>query len=142
MFETNHSVSSCGTAKWIARLFWIAGIYGFIVVLPLYFLEHRVGRDYPPQITHPEYLYGFAGVGLAWQIALLIIATDPARYRLVMIPSALEKFSFAGAIAVLFAQGRVPRPLCAFAAVDLLLGILFLAAYFRLPTCGEDSGSS
>ncbi len=119
-------------APWISRLFWIAGIYGVIVVVPLYFLEHRVGRDYPPPITHAEFLYAFAGVGLAWQIAFFIIATDPARYRLIMIPSALEKFSFAGAIAVLFAQGRVPMPLCAFAAIDLALGILFLIAFAQL----------
>jgi len=35
------------------RLFLIAGIYGLIVLLPLYFLEEKTGRDYPPPITHP-----------------------------------------------------------------------------------------
>ncbi len=129
MSETNHSTSSRRTSPWISRLFWIAGIYGVIVVFPQYFLEHRVGHDYPPPITHAEYFYGFAGIGLAWQIAFLVIATDPARYRPIMIPSALEKFTFAGAIAVLFVEGRVPTPLCAFAAIDLALGILFLLAF-------------
>ena len=55
-------------------------------------------------ITHPEYFYGFIGVGLAWQVAFLIIATDPRRYRPLIIPSIIEKFSFAAAIAVLFAR--------------------------------------
>ena len=59
------------------RLFLIAGIYGLAVILPQYFLEARVGRDYPPAITHPEYFYGFLGVAAAWQVAFLVIATDP-----------------------------------------------------------------
>jgi hypothetical protein len=132
MSEPNHSSDHPLAAPWISRFFWLAGIYGVIVVVPLYFLESRVGRDYPPPITHAEFLYAFAGVGLAWQIAFFIIATDPARYRLIMIPSALEKLSFASAIAVLFVEGRVPTPLCAFAAVDLMLGVLFLIAFARL----------
>jgi hypothetical protein len=132
MPESNHSADHSLATPWISRLFWLAGIYGVIVVLPLYIFEARIGRDYPPPITHAEFLYAFAGVGLAWQIAFFIIATDPARYRLIIIPSAVEKFSFAGAIAVLFAQGRVPPPLCAFAVVDLALGILFLIAFARL----------
>jgi hypothetical protein len=134
MSEPNHSNDRPVATPWISRFFWLAGIYGVIVVVPLYFLEHHVGEKYPPPITHAEFLYAFAGVGLAWQIAFFVIATDPARFRLIMIPSALEKFSFAGAIAVLFAQGRVPPPLCAFAAIDLALGILFLIAFARLKT--------
>ena len=88
MSEPNHCSDHPLAAPWISRFFWIAGIYGVIVVVPLYFLESRVGRDYPPPITHAEFLYAFAGVGLAWQIAFFIIATDPARYRLIMVPSA------------------------------------------------------
>jgi len=42
-----------------------AGIYGIAVIAPQYFMEAQVGRDYPPAITHPEYFYGFVGVGLA-----------------------------------------------------------------------------
>ncbi len=119
---------------WIRRLFWIAGIYGLLVLVPQYFLEHRVGRDYPPAIAHPEYFYGFIGVALAWQVAFLVIATDPRRYRPLMIPSALEKFSFAGAMALLLVSGRVPAALCAFAVIDFVLGVLFLAAFRRLKT--------
>jgi hypothetical protein len=118
--------------RWISRLFWIAGIYGLVVLLPNYFLENRVGRDYPPAVTHPEYFYGFVGVGLAWQVAFLIIATDPRRYRPLILAGVLEKFSFAAAVAVLFPQGRVPTPLCVFAAIDLALGTLFLIAFARL----------
>jgi hypothetical protein len=116
---------------WIRRLFWIAGIYGLIVMTPQYFMEQRVGLDYPPAITHPEYFYGFVGVVVAWQIAFLIIGADPARYRLLMIPSVVEKFSFSVAVGILFAQGRVPNIIVGFAAIDLVLGILFLIAFWQ-----------
>lgn len=116
---------------WIRRLFWIAGIYGLIVMTPQFFMEAQVGRDYPPAITHPEYFYGFVGVVVAWQIAFLVIGTDPARYRLLMVPSVLEKLSFAVAIGVLFAQGRVPNIIVGFASVDLVLGVLFSIAFWQ-----------
>lgn len=116
---------------WIRRLFWIAGIYGLIVMVPQYFMERQVARDYPPAITHPEYFYGFTGVGVAWQIAFLIIGTDPARYRLLMIPAVVEKFSFAVAVGILFAQGRVPNIIVGFATIDLVLGTLFVMAFWQ-----------
>jgi len=52
-------------AKWVFR---IAGIYGLIVVAPMYLSESQISRDFPPAITHPEYFYGFIGVTLAWQV--------------------------------------------------------------------------
>jgi hypothetical protein len=36
------------------RVFLIAGIYGLLVLLPLSFMEGRIGRDQPPPITHPN----------------------------------------------------------------------------------------
>lgn len=59
--------------KFARIVFLVAGIYGLIVLLPLYFLEAQTGRDYPPPITHPEYYYGFVGVGVAWLLAFLVI---------------------------------------------------------------------
>ena len=124
---------------WTRRLFWFAGIYGLLVLAPQYVMERRVGIDFPPEITHPEYFYGFVGVAIAWQVAFLIIATDPARYRLMIIPSMIEKFSFAIAAAVLLMQGRVPTLVAAFAAIDFVLGVLFLIAFLRLPHAASRS---
>jgi hypothetical protein len=118
--------------SWIKLLFCVAGIYGLLVIVPQYFMEQTVARDFPPAVTHPEYFYGFLGCATAWQIAFLIIATDPARYRPLIIPSVIEKFSFAGAIAILYMQGRVPLTLCPFAAIDFTLGVLFVAAFTLL----------
>ena len=76
------------------RVFLIAGIYGLLVLLPLYFLEARIGRDQPPAITHPEYFYGFLGVAVSWQVAFLVISRDPVRFRPLMVPAVLEKATF------------------------------------------------
>lgn len=70
--------------KFAKTVFAVAGIYGLATLLPSYFLEARVGVAAPPPITHPEYFYGFIGVGVAWQILSLVVARDPARYRAVM----------------------------------------------------------
>ena len=89
--------------RFAKRVFLLAGISGIVVVAPLYFLEEQVGRDYPPPIHHPEFFYGFAGVTLAWQFMFLVIASDPLRFRLAMLPAFLEKAGFVVAICVLYA---------------------------------------
>jgi hypothetical protein len=58
-------------------VFRIAGIYGFIVLLPQYFTEDKTGRDFPPPITHPEFYYGFIGLALTWQLLFILLSTDP-----------------------------------------------------------------
>ncbi|QDF98060.1 hypothetical protein CJ010_16720 [Azoarcus sp. DD4] len=115
--------------RFARRVFTLAGIYGLLVLLPQYFMEERLGIDYPPPVTHPEHFYGFIGVALAWQFAFLLIARDPQRYRLFMLPAVLEKLSFAVPVFVLFAQERVTGPLVGFAALDVVLGALFLLAF-------------
>jgi hypothetical protein len=116
----------------LARLiFGAAGIYWLVVIGPMYFLEDRIGQDTPPAITHPEFFYGFVSLGIAWQIAFLCVAVDPVRYRLMMIPSMVEKFSFAIAVAILVFKNRAPASVAAFAGIDLILGILFVIAYLK-----------
>jgi hypothetical protein len=114
--------------------FNVAGIYGLLLLLPYYFLEETISREMPPAITHPEFFYGFVGCAVAWQVAFLFIARDPLRYRPLMIPAIIEKWSFGGASLVLYARGRIATSVMVFAGIDLLLGCLFLAAFFR---CGR-----
>lgn len=117
------------TSRFASRVFRIAGIYGLIALLPQYFLEERIAIDFPPAITHPEHFYGFVGVALAWQFAFLLIAHDPLKYRLFMLPAILEKLSFGVAAYVLFAQGRVAAAVLGFASIDLVLATLFFLSY-------------
>jgi len=119
--------------KFAKIVFWIAGIWGVLVITPLYFLFDLISRNDPPPITHPGFFYGFTGVALAWQIAFLFIAQDPARFRPLMIPSILEKASYGVAVLVLVSQGRMHPSDLVFGCTDLLLGILFVVAYFKTP---------
>jgi hypothetical protein len=111
-------------------VFWIAGIWGVLVITPLYFMFDVIGRNDPPPITHPGFFYGFAGAALAWQVAFFLIAKDPLRHRPLMIPSVLEKLSYGAAVVLLVGQGRMHASDLVFGGVDLLLGILFVIAYF------------
>ncbi|HZE96985.1 MAG TPA: hypothetical protein VE981_08155 [Planctomycetota bacterium] len=113
------------------RVFRGAGIYGLLVVGPQYFLETRTGVDHPPPVTHPEFYYGFVGVTVAFQVVFLMIATDPARYRPMMLASVLEKATFAIAMPLLYLQQRIPGLVLGFSMIDLLLGVLFAVAYVR-----------
>ena len=49
--------------KFAKIIFLVAGIYGVLVLAPIYFMESTIGRQTPPAITHPEYFYGFLGAG-------------------------------------------------------------------------------
>jgi hypothetical protein len=119
--------------KFARNVFLLAGIYGILVLTPIYFLEERIGRETPPPITHPEYFYGFLGVALAFQVVFLVIASDPVRYRLVMLPSILEKVSYGVALIALMAQHRLPFSVFAVGCVDWIFAFLFIAALAKTP---------
>jgi hypothetical protein len=119
--------------KFAKIIFWFAWIWGVLSLTPLYFMFELIGRKDPPPITHPGFFYGFIGVGLAWQVAFMIIATDPARYRLLMIPAVMEKFSYGIAVVTLIMQQRMHPSDLVFGGIDLLLGVLFVIAYLKTP---------
>jgi hypothetical protein len=48
-----------------------------------------------------------------------------------MVPSVLEKFSFAGALLALHLQGRFPQQMLLAGTIDLILGCLFLYCFLR-----------
>jgi hypothetical protein len=112
-------------------VFWIAAIWGILIITPLYFLYDMIGRQDPPPITHPGFYYGFAGCALAWQFAFMVIARNPVRFRAMMIPSVFEKFSFAVTQTVLYSQHRLHPSDLFLGRIDGLLGVLFLFAFFR-----------
>jgi hypothetical protein len=110
----------------VVWLFRGAAAYGVVALLPMYF-------DPPAGMSHPVFYHGFIGVALAWQFAFWLIATDPVRYRLVILPGIVEKLGFGGAALVLFAQGRLADPLLALGgALDLAFAAMFAWAFLRL----------
>lgn len=117
--------------KFAKIVFWIAGIWGLLVITPLYFLFDIISQKDPPPITHPGFFYGFVGCALAWQVAFCFMATDPVRFRPLMIPSILEKATWTIAVVTLVLQGRMHNSDLVFAVTDGLLGLLFVIAYFK-----------
>jgi hypothetical protein len=119
--------------KFARNVFIAAGVWGFAIVTPLYFTFDLVGRSYPPAITHADIYYGFVGVTLVWQLAFLMIATNPARYRRIMIAAILEKLVYITTMVTLYLQGRIEAGQAAVAGPDFVLALLFIAAFVRTP---------
>jgi hypothetical protein len=117
--------------KFAKVVFWCAGAFGVLALAPLYFVFDLVGRLDPPPITHPQFYYGFVGVALVWQFVYFAIATDPVRFRPMMILSVLAKVSYVGALLVLYLQDRISPVQAATAVPDAPLAVLFVAAFVK-----------
>jgi hypothetical protein len=120
------------TIKFARRLFLVAGIYGIVVVTPLFFLEQAIGEHAPPAITHAEFYYGFVCTAFAWQIVYLMMSRDPLRLRPVLIPAIVGKAGFALSVFALVARGRLGAQDAVLPSIDLLLAALFAWAYVAL----------
>ena len=127
--------------KFARYTFLISGIYGLLVVLPQFFLESRIGQEQPPAITHPEFFYGFVCVTVAFQFVFFVIASDPARYRPLMLVSLVEKFPFVIAVAILYLQSRVGWQMVAAAFIDGFWGVMFLISYLKTSSAGPSASS-
>lgn len=112
-------------------VFIVAGIWGIVVLMPLYWLLDVTGRRYGLPVDYPQFFYGFVCVAMAWQIAFLVIGSDPVRFRSLMIPSVIEKLGYVVTLAVLHGQSRISAVDAQAAVPDLLLGILFVVAFVK-----------
>ena len=112
-------------------VFTAAGIWGIVVLVPFYSLIDVTGRSYTPPTDYPQFFYGFMAVALAWQIAFLVIGSNPARFRPFMIPGIIEKLGYVGTLAVLRWNGRISALDAQAAVPDFLLAVLFIVAYAR-----------
>ena len=117
--------------KFAKIIFWAAGIWGALILTPLFFIFGSIGRNDPPPVTHPGFYYGFATVGLAFQLIFIVIATDPVRFRPVMIPAVFEKMGYAAAMTTLYSQQRIHATDVVLAGVDFLFGLLFVVAFLN-----------
>jgi hypothetical protein len=102
-------------------------------MLPLYFAESIINGLFPPAITHPEFYYAFIGVGIAWQVAFVLIAREPQRLRPIMLPAVLEKLGYGLALFALYFAGRLPAIGLPTALGDLIFAVLFLIAWRKTP---------
>src|SRR5687768_10398006 len=112
-------------------VFAAAGIWGIVVLTPFYWLIDVTGRVYDPPTAYPHFFYGFFAVALAWQIAFLVIASNPTRFRTFMIAAMIEKFGYVATLAVLYGQERIAQVDAIAAVPDGLLGLLFIVAFVK-----------
>jgi hypothetical protein len=120
--------------RFAKTVFTVAGIWGIVVLLPLYFLVDITGKPWPPPLNYPHFFYGFIGVALAWQLAFLIIGRNPERYRLLMIPAIIEKLGHVATVATLatlHARGAISFEDAMTASPDLILFALFVIAFVK-----------
>jgi hypothetical protein len=127
--------------KFAKTVFLCAGIGGMVALAPLYFLLHYLGDKIPPPFTHPVFYYGFIAVVQVWHAAFCWIATDPVRFRPMMVFAVMEKFVFVFVVIVVWQGGHAISALLLIAAADFLLGVLFLAAFFKTPGLRESAGT-
>ena len=114
--------------KFARIVFVIAGVWGIVVITPLYFLHDVTGQPYAAPTLYPHFFYGFLSVTMAWQIAFLIIGSNPVRFRALMIPAILEKLGFVSTLAVLYGQSRISAVDAQAAIPDFVLCVLFVVA--------------
>jgi uncharacterized membrane protein YuzA (DUF378 family) len=114
-------------------IFRIAAVWGFLILLPMYFSVDKLSEQNPPPVTHTEFYYGFVGLALVWQIAFFLIATDPVRFRPIMLAAIPEKFIFVITVLILARHQAMSSGLWVGVVADFVLGVLFVIAYVRTP---------
>jgi hypothetical protein len=118
--------------KFAKVVFWVAGAWGILILAPLYFIYDLIGRQDPPPITHPQFYYAFVGLGMVWQFVFFVIATDPARFRPMILMSVLEKLSYVLTVGVLYLRGLTTPARSVTAFPDAVLAVLFVLAYIKV----------
>jgi hypothetical protein len=118
-------------------VFRIAGIWGLLIIVPLYFLFDLTGIHNPPAITHPEFYFGFVGVTLVWQLAFFVIASDPIRFRPFILIAILEKLIYIVTIPILYLQHRVAANQLLWVGTDSILCLLFIASYVKTSAASQ-----
>jgi hypothetical protein len=117
--------------RFARNVFIGAGVWGIAVLMPFYRLVDVTGRSYVPPTDYPHFFYGFMSVALTWQVAFLVIGSNPARFRPLMIPGILEKLGYVGTLAVLRWNARISSIDAQAAVPDFLLAVLFIVAYAK-----------
>jgi len=120
--------------KFAKRVFMGAGIWGLVVVPPLFFLLDVVNRQTPPAVTHLEFYYGFTAVTTVWQIAFLVVGSDPVRFRPMMLVCVCEKFFYISLLLSFILTHRAPTRMVPAVVLDGSLGCLFIYAWRVTPS--------
>ena len=112
-------------------IFGIAAMFGVLALAPGLFGEAQYVALYPPEFAHPVFYYGFIGAALTFQLVYALIATDPLRYRPLMLVGVLGKASFFLPAILLYSAGRLEFGATLLGALgDAVLAVLFIWAWW------------
>lgn len=116
--------------KFARTTYLVAGVFGLLLMIPIAYAAIFDASDTMPGLM-PAGLtfYGAILQFAACQVLLLILASNPLRFRPMMIPAFLAEVVAPLNTAWLYFYGV--QPWSAVTVVFLLLAILFLVAYFR-----------
>jgi hypothetical protein len=115
--------------KFAKVVFIAGGVWGIAALAPFYWLVDISGRRYAAPVDYPQFFWGFFSVALAWQLAFLLIGSNPLRFRPLMVPAIVEKFGFIVTLAVLLSHGRITSADALAAIPDAVVGLSFIAAF-------------
>jgi hypothetical protein len=121
-----HKPQGIRLARWI---FILAGLYGVPVIASMFFITPTFMPKAPQQ--QPEIYYGFACAVFAWQIVFFLIASNPMRYRpLMLIAGLLEKLLFVAIVTTLMIRHIAGTHWAVPVAIDGAFGVAFLMAWW------------
>jgi hypothetical protein len=120
-------------ARLVGWIFRVAALYGVVVLLPMYFLA----VPDPYRLTQ----LGFVGLALVFQVVFWVIGGDPVRFRPLVPLAVAEKAVFGIPALAFFVLGRTDGFTALFAAIDVILGAVFVWAFLRLRRLARTTSS-
>jgi len=128
--------------KWIAPLFWIAAAYDGVLGVAFLAAPWWVFTQFNvPPPNHVAYVQFPAALLIIFGLIFVRIARDPVANRGQIIYGILLKVAYCGLAFYYWFTTDIPWIWKPFALVDLVMGLLFVIAYFSVAT-GQHGGSS
>jgi hypothetical protein len=119
--------------KWIAPLFWIAAIYdGVLGVLFLAAPSWMFTQLIVPPPNHMAYVQFPAALLIIFALIFSRIAQDSIAHRGQIVYGILLKVAYCGLAFYYWFTTDIPWIWKPFAWIDLVMGVLFVVAYFAL----------
>jgi len=113
--------------KFARVVFAVAGTVGLLAMIPMYLAEE-------------SYRY-YASLGglVAWQFAFFLIALDPQRFRMMMLPATMEKLLWVATMLFMWFRGHLTDAEVLGSTIPHgILGGLFVAAFFKTHRRGTE----
>ncbi len=120
--------------KWIAPLFFLSALYDGVLGI-LFLFAPGAAFDWfdivPP--NHPGYVQFPAALLLIFGLIFLRIARDPVANRDLILYGILLKVAYSGLTFWYWVLSGIPVIWKPFAVIDLVMGVLFVAAMIAIP---------